>query len=92
MVQLTLREDVSGPSACPARWSGLILGVPDARLRWLGDGRVRVKVGRIFPKGSGYKQTVQGRRKRLKEALIEALGPNGWGHLGRNTFGQTTPA
>ena len=49
-------------------------------------------MGRIFPERSGYKQTVQGRRKRLRDALIESLGPKGWGHLGRNTFGQTTPA
>ena len=70
--------------------AGLIVGgVIDDRLRWLGDGRVRLEVGRIFPERSGYKQTVQGRRKRLREALIEALGPKGWGHLGRNTFGQT---
>ena len=71
--------------------ASLIAGsVIDDRLRWLGDGRVRLEVGRIFPERSGYKQTVQGRRKRLREALIETLGPKGWGHLGRNTFGQTT--
>ena len=82
------RVDV-GPIA--AEIAGLVVGgVIDDRLRWLGDGRVRVEVGRIFPERSGYKQTVQGRRKRLREALIEALGPKGWGHLGRNTFGQTT--
>ena len=43
-------------------------------------------MGRIFPKWSGYKQTVEGRRKRLSEALIEALGPKGWQHLGGNNF------
>ena len=44
-------------------------GEADDRLRWLGDGRVRVEVGRIFPAHTGYKQTVQGRRRRLREAL-----------------------
>ena len=63
-------------------------GEADDRLRWLGDGRVRVVMVRIFPERSGYKRTVQGRRRRLREALIERLGPRGWGHLGRNTFGQ----
>ena len=63
-------------------------GEADDRLRWLGDGRVRVELGRIFPERSGYKQTVQGRRQRLREALIERLTTKGWAHLGRNTFGQ----
>jgi hypothetical protein len=43
-------------------------------------------LGRIFPHGSGFKQTVQGRRRRLRESLIESLGPQGWQHLGRNVF------
>ena len=38
------------------------------------------------------KQTVQGRRRRLREALIEGLTATGWTHLGRNTFGRTNPA
>jgi hypothetical protein len=46
-------------------------GEADDRFRWLGDGRVRVEVGRIFPEGSGYKQTVQGHRRRLREALTQ---------------------
>jgi hypothetical protein len=69
----------------------IVGGVIDDRLRWLGDGRVRVLMGNIFPQGSGFKQTVQGRRKRLSEALIEVLAPRGWTHLGRNTFRQTCP-
>ena len=48
-------------------------GEADERLSWLGDGRVRVEVGKIFPERSGYKQTVQGRRQRLREALIDRL-------------------
>ena len=60
----------------------------DRLISWLGDGRVRVEVGKIFPERSGYKQTVQGRRQRLREALIERLTTKGWAHLGRSTFGQ----
>ena len=63
-------------------------GEVNDRLTWLGDGRVRVEVGRIFPRGSGFQQTVQGRRRRLREALIERLSATGWAHLGRNTFGR----
>ena len=65
----------------------IVDGVGDDRLTWLGDRRVRVEVGRIFPDQSGYKQTVQGRRRRLREALIERLSIIGWSHYGRNTFG-----
>src|SRR5262249_46530268 len=61
-------------------------GVSDERLRWLGDGRIRVLMGKVFPQGSGFKQTVQGRRRRLRESLIETLSPKGWQHLGRNIF------
>jgi hypothetical protein len=71
---------------------GLIVGgVSDERLHWLDDGRVRVELGRIFPEQSGFKQTIQGRGRKLREALIEALAPRGWTHLGRNTFRQTCP-
>jgi len=69
----------------------IVDGEADDRLRWLGEGRVRVEAGRIFPEKSGYKQTVQDRRRRLREALIERFSPMGWAHLGRNTFGPTTP-
>jgi len=69
----------------------ILSGEPDDRLRWLPDGRVRVEMGKVFPKGSGYKQTVQGRRRRLREALIERLEPSGWIDLGRNTFGRAVP-
>jgi len=72
--------------------TGLVLGgVIDDRLRWLGDGRVRIEIGRILPKGSAYKQTLQGRRRRLSEALIEALAPKGWIHLGKNNFSKEAP-
>jgi hypothetical protein len=40
-----------------------------------------------LPVQSGYKQTVQGRRRRLRETLIKTLAAKGWVHLGRNTFG-----
>jgi hypothetical protein len=68
----------------------IVNGQPDERLRWLPDGRVRVELGQIFPDRSGFRQTVQGRRKRLRDALIERLKPSGWTYLGRSTFGRIT--
>jgi hypothetical protein len=67
--------------------SKIVAGQADDRLSWTGDGRVRVEVGKIFPERSGYMQTVQGRRRRFREALIEKLSTKGWAHLDRNTFG-----
>jgi hypothetical protein len=67
--------------------AGLIVGgVPDDRLRWRRDGRVQLEMGKIFPKESGYKPTVEGRRARLRDRLIEILPERGWEHIGRNVF------
>lgn len=62
----------------------------DKRLRWHPDGTVRVLLSAIFPVGSGYKQTVEGRRKRFKEELIVVLEGSGWRHLGRWLFAPAT--
>ncbi len=66
-------------------------GEADVRLSWLPDGRVRVEMGKIFPDGSGFRQTVEGHRRRLSRTLIERLSASGWNHLGRSTFGRTVP-
>ncbi len=63
---------------------------PDDRLSWLGDGRVRVELSRVFPADSGYQQTVRGRSQRLREALIERLSTKGLVQLGKNTFERIT--
>ena len=67
----------------------IVGGEADDRLTWLKDGHVRVEMGQIFPARSGFTQTVQGRRRRLREAVIDRLCPIGWTHLGRNTFGRS---
>jgi hypothetical protein len=69
----------------------ILAGEADDRVISLADGSVRVQMGEIFPKGSGFQQTVQGRRRRLTEALIERLEPRGWVHLGRSTYRRTVP-
>ena len=64
----------------------IVQGQGDERLVWLGDGSVRVVLSAIFPSASGFKQTVQGRRKRLKEALMELLDDKGWSHVRGGVF------
>ena len=59
----------------------IIQGEGDERLVWQGDGSVRVVLSAIFPSGSGFKQPIEGRRKRLKVALLELLGDKGWSHV-----------
>jgi hypothetical protein len=51
----------------------------DDRLQWHEDGSVKVLVGKIIPEGSAVKQTLAGRRKRFRKALVERLGAEGWG-------------
>ncbi len=50
----------------------------DDRLKWHDDGRVRVLIGVILPKGSAVKQTLEGRRRRFTKALKERLNAEGW--------------
>lgn len=50
----------------------------DDRLKWRADGTVQVLTGKIIP-DEGPKQTVNGRRKRFREALVSILEPLGWG-------------
>ena len=50
----------------------------DERLKWNDDGTVRILIGEIFPSGSAVNQTLQGRRKRFKQALDNHLNEAGW--------------
>ena len=51
----------------------------DHRLQWHEDGSVKVLVGKIIQESSALKQTLAGRRKRFRKALLERLGAEGWG-------------
>jgi hypothetical protein len=51
----------------------------DDRLQWHEDGSVKVLIGKIIPTDSAGKQTLAGRRKRFRKALVERLGAEGWG-------------
>ena len=57
--------------------AGAILSGRQAqRLKWFPDGSVRVLIGQIIPTDSGFKTTVEGRRRRFWKALDERLA--GW--------------
>jgi hypothetical protein len=58
----------------------------DRRLKWYADGRVRVLVGQILPEGAAVKQTLAGRRKRFRAALVGRLAGEGWAGCGVNVY------
>ena len=60
--------------------------VTDPRLIWKDSDTVHVVIEQIIPTTSGFARTVQGRQKRLRQALEEVLGKDGWQHAGRNVF------
>ncbi|HVX13053.1 MAG TPA: hypothetical protein VHC22_17855 [Pirellulales bacterium] len=47
--------------------------IDDERVKVLPDGNVKVMGAVVFPAGSGYKQTIQGRRKKLAEYVKRGL-------------------
>lgn len=61
-------------------------GKEDDRLHWIDVNTVRVQTSSIFPSGSGYKRTVEGRRKTLCGYIENRLAGNGWQRQGRNQF------
>ena len=67
--------------------AGLILsGSEDERILRLDDGSVKVRASRVFADGSGFKQTVAGRRKRLVECVRDQLVEHGWVSVTGNAF------
>lgn len=69
----------------------IIAGRADRRLKWQGDETVRTLMAIIFPHDSGYKQTVTGRRKRLRAALETLLAGNGWREIRRDVYSKAGP-
>jgi hypothetical protein len=61
-------------------------GKTDIGFRWQEDGSVQVLVSEVFPAGSGYKLTVEGRRKRLCDYIGDTLVRQGWRKIGWNRF------
>lgn len=61
-------------------------GQDDPRIRRLKDGRVQVSMGQVIPGSPGPKQTVVGRRKRLRTALDELMAEREWSVEGPNIY------
>jgi hypothetical protein len=64
----------------------ILAGEEDQRLRWIDSGVVQVVLSRIFLDGSAYKRTIEGRRRRLREAVKKELIGHGWCCENRNVF------
>lgn len=69
----------------------ILLGIEDPRVKWgrNGNGKVRVCIGEILPDdGVVVKQTLAGRRKRLRTEVARVLTTLGWTQTGPNNFSQ----
>lgn len=61
-------------------------GKEDDRLAWHGQDEVSLCTSFIFPRKSGFRMTVGGRRNRLREAVAAVLLNEGWERLDKDTF------
>jgi hypothetical protein len=59
---------------------------PDPRLKWAQDGTVTVRMGKVLPNGSAVRQTLMGRRKRLRSQLEQRLAEKDWRMVRANVF------
>jgi hypothetical protein len=64
----------------------ILAGRADDRLKWQGEETVRVLMTKIFPRDSGYMQTITGRRQRLRTALQTLLADAGWREIRRDVY------
>ena len=64
----------------------IISGKKDTRLDWHNGERVKISIGKIFPKGSAVQQTLTGRRKRFRQHLTELLKDKGWVESKSNVY------
>lgn len=73
----------------PVAWElaeAILAGRQDERLKWKGDSRVRLLIGKVLPERSAVKQTLSSRRRRLRETLARLLAPAGWVVVRANVF------
>jgi hypothetical protein len=66
-------------------------GRADNRLKWGRDGTVRAVLTKVFPYGSGYIQTIAGRRKRFRAALTAFLAARGRREVRPDVYSRETP-
>ena len=53
------------------------------------NGEIKVCASALFPSGSGFNRTVEGRRQRLCNCLTGILVPHGWKKSGWNRFSKS---
>lgn len=64
----------------------VLAGTDDPRIRKCEDRTIQLVASVAFPTGSGFKRTVEGRRKRLVECVAAGLKPHGWTKATGNKF------
>lgn len=66
--------------------NAIIAGQSDDRLKWEGDSKVRVLIGKVIPERSAVKDTLAGRRKRLRDELTRLLASAQWKLVRPNVY------
>ena len=66
--------------------AAILAGRPDDRLKWDGEDHVRLLICEVLPARSAVKETLAGRRKRLREAVAIIIAPAGWKMVKANVF------
>ena len=64
----------------------IIEGCCTQELRWNKDGTVSVQIGKLLPTGSATPQTLEGRRRRFREALEKMMDRENWQCVRANVF------
>ncbi len=83
--QMQARLDVRPLAKDVARL--IVSRAADPRLKWCDDGSVRVLIGKMIPAGSAVRQTLEGRRRRFRDALTGLLEDKGWRVVRPNVYG-----
>jgi hypothetical protein len=64
----------------------ILAGKSDERLKWYGETKFKIIIGKLFPPSSACKQTLAGRRKRFSRVIHEDLVHHGWHQVGTHTY------
>jgi len=65
---------------------GIGSGEEQPYLKWKSKSELKALVGKLIPKGSAVKQTLEGRRRRFGVALDSAMAQAGWAEVGLYVF------
>ena len=67
-------------------FDAIVSGQPEDRLKWEGESKVRVLIGKVLPEGLAVKDTLAARRKRLRNELTCLLERAGWKLVRPNVY------